>query len=328
MKLIAIEEHASNRALSKAARSAMAEESPLYSSALSPDLPYFPAKGSMRIDEARLQSMDAAGIDYQMVMTGVSMWMPACEAVGLCADANKELVKQLAIAPDRFGAFAAIPTCDPRAAAEELRRAKQLGFKGVAVIGRPDEGFLDDERHLEWLQVASELNMPIYLHPGLPKRCVQEAYYSGFSSVVSGRLLSFGWGWHSEAGIQLVRMILAGVFEKCENLTCVLGHWGEMVPYFLCRLDEALPMKATGLSTEISACFKQHVYVTPSGMFSEPHLKFCVDTLGAERIMFSVDYPFVQNEGAREFIESVDICERSRNLIAHGNAENLFDIAG
>ena len=46
--------------------------------------------------------------------------------------------------------------------------------------------------------------------------------------------------------------------------------------------------------------------------------------LGADRIIYSVDYPYLSNTGARNFLETLSIDEGEREKIAHGNAEALL----
>ncbi len=108
----------------------------------------------------------------------------------------------------------------------------------------------------------NKLNVPLYLHPGLPLKSVQQAYFTGFSAEVNARLSMFAWGWHHEAGIHLLRLMLSGAFDKYPNLQVISGHWGEMLPFWLQRLDDSLPLAATGLSRTLTRTFQEHVYVT------------------------------------------------------------------
>lgn len=220
-----------------------------------------------------------------------------------------------------------MPLSDPQAAAAELERAvKTLGFKGALIIGRPDKEavFLDAPQYMPVLAKAGELRVPLYLHPGFPCREVQSVYYGGFNPVVTARLSSYGWGWHNEAGIQVLRLIISGAFDTVPGLTVIAGHWGEMVPFFLDRLNASLPKEITGLKRTITETFKDQVYVTPSGMFTLPHFKFILDVLGADRILYSVDYPYLPNGGARKFLETAPISQAEKEQIAHGNARRLL----
>jgi predicted TIM-barrel fold metal-dependent hydrolase len=168
--------------------------------------------------------------------------------------------------------------------------------------------------------------VPIYVHPGFPLPQVREPYYGGFEKEVTARLSTFAWGWHNEAGIQVIRMILSGKFEKYPDLQVISGHWGEMVPFYLQRMDDTIPQDATGLSHNITETYRTHVYVTPSGMLNLPHFEFIYKVVGADRILHSVDYPYLTLTGARYFIENLPIGEKDRENIAHGNAETLLGL--
>lgn len=119
-------------------------------------------------------------------------------------------------------------------------------------------------------------------------------------------------------------MILSGVFERFPKLQVIVGHWGEMVPFFLSRLDQALPKEVTHLSKTITETFKSNIFITPSGIFDYPQLNFCIDVLGADRIIHSVDFPFISNEKAKEFIINAKISDEDKDLIAYKNVVKLL----
>jgi len=121
-------------------------------------------------------------------------------------------------------------------------------------------------------------------------------------------------------------MILSGSFERFPKLQVISGHWGEFVPFFLFRLDQALPRDVTGLSKSITETYREHVYVSPSGIFDMPQLSFAMDMLGAERILYSVDFPLIGNEGAREFLENAPISDADKEKIAYRNAAELLKL--
>ncbi len=203
---------------------------------------------------------------------------------------------------------------------------KELGLVGTILFGRPDHVFLDDPRFEPILAKLDELRVPIYLHPGIPLPAVQQPYYGGLEKQVSARLSLFGWGWHNEAGVQLLRVLLSKKFDQYPNLQVISGHWGEMVPFYLQRLDDSIPQQVTGLSRSITETFKQHVYVTPSGMLNLPHFEFINKVIGVDRILYSVDYPYLTLAGARRFLETLPVSQEEKEKIAHRNAEALFHL--
>jgi hypothetical protein len=215
----------------------------------------------------------------------------------------------------------------PEAAACELDRCvSELGFVGAFLNGRTGDEFLDAPRFDPVLAAAARLKVPIYLHPALPPAAVTQAYYSGLNPLVTGRLQASAWGWHVETAGHFLHMVLAGVFDRYPDLILILGHWGELIPFYLDRIEDMLPQQITKLERPFSDYFRQNVYIAPSGMFSQEQLQFCVRTLGAERILFAVDYPFVGNEDAVPFLETARLSADDKELIAHGNSEKLLGV--
>lgn len=187
---------------------------------------------------------------------------------------------------------------------KEAERVKAMGFQGILLSGRAskEDKSLDDKHFFPVLEACEALALPIYIHPAAPVNTGQQPYYGGLGDEISARLSLHGWGWHNEAGIQILRTILAGRSDQFPKLQLIAG-----------------------LQRTVTDTFKQNVYVTPSGIFDYPQLKFCVEVLGAERIIHSADCPFISNEGAKPFIENAPITDEEKEMIAFCNAEQLFD---
>lgn len=137
---------------------------------------------------------------------------------------------------------------------------------------------------------------------------------------------AYGFGWHLEAEIQVLRMSLAGIFEKFPSLKVVSGHWGEVVPYYLSRLDQMLSPAVTGLPQKISTYYREHAWVTPAGIHDYDNLLFCISRFGIEHIIFATDFPYVPLTEAARFIENAPISGKDKNLFAYGNAEKLLHL--
>lgn len=329
MKIITTEEHIPLKTLSRALAKYPSEDAVRTSSAGAPDLPYYPDPELYCNIEKRIENMDRCGITKQILSAPVCTQLLPRDEASVVRDANDELAEIVKGHPDRFGAFATLPWKNIDASVKELERAvTKLGFQGIILAGRAsgEDKFLDDKVFLPILEAAESLSVPVYIHPAPPMTSVQKCYYDGLGDKLSARLSLYGWGWHNEAGIQLLRLILSGAFEKFPKLQIIVGHWGEMVPFFLSRLDQALPRSVTGLERGITETFKENVYVTPSGIFDYPQLRFCMDVLGADRIIHSVDYPFILNDEALTFIENAPTGDDEKELIAYKNAEKLFGI--
>lgn len=127
-----------------------------------------------------------------------------------------------------------------------------------------------------------------------------------------------------ETGIELVRLILSGAFERYPRLNIIVGHWGEFVPIFLSRLDYMLSKEKTGLRKNISEYYREHVYVSPSGIYSDSELKYCLEIMGAEHILFSADYPFIEYGNVGEYLANAPVCDVEKEKIGYRNAERLL----
>ena len=278
----------------------------------------------------RLQDMDAGGIDFQVIShTASGVVLPAgSEGVRLAREANDQLAAAVAAHPDRFAGFASLPMTEPGAAADELERAvHSLGFKGAMINGTTNGRFLDDPSFLPILERAVALDVPLYIHPAPPPTAVREAYYSDFDPAVGLLLSTSAWGWHSELGIHALRLILAGVFDRLPNLQIIIGHMGEMLPFMLARINNTLTPAAKHLQRTVPEYFLQNFSITTSGFFTEPPLLLALQVIGADRIIFAVDYPYASNEQGRAFLDNASLSPVDKEKISHLNAVRLLKIA-
>jgi uncharacterized protein len=319
VRTIAIEEHYRSRAVvaARAAGRVADERSPAADCV---------ADRLADLGAGRLADMDAAGIDVQVISHNVP-GPEACapgDAVPIAREANDELAAAVAAHPDRFAAFAALPTSDPDAAAEELRRAvTELRFRGALVNGTTHGRFLDDRSFWPVFAEAERLHVPIYLHPAPPPPAVWDAYYDGLAPEVASLLGTSAWGWHVETGLHVLRLVLAGVFDRNPGLQVVIGHLGEAVPFMLARADSVLTRFAQ-LERPVREYFERNFHYTTSGMFARAPFDCLLDVVGPGRVLFAVDYPFSDNVPARAFLDALPLPTEDRERIAHGNAEALL----
>ena len=325
MRIVALEEHFQIASIKKAVTKFFPDQNAFSV------IGYDPPDAQLEdLGADRLHHMDAMGVDVQ-VLSYTSAGLPAIpvtEAVPLAREINDQLAAAIQAHPDRLAGFATLPTPDPEAAAIELERAvSRLDLKGAMISGRTNGLFLDDPMFRPILEAAAALDVPIYLHPSFPPKAVQDAYYAGLEPAVSTSFATVGWGWHLETGTHALHMILAGVFDRYPGLQLILGHWGEMIPFYLARFDEALTPTATHLQRPVADYFLQQMYTTPSGMFTLPPFLLTLQIMGADRIMYSVDYPYIAGDQARAFLENTPISPADREKIAHGNAEKVLKLA-
>ncbi len=279
------------------------------------------------IGSRRIAEMDACGIDVQVLSLnspGVEQASPA-DQIALAAESNDFVADAMGRHPDRFSAFAALPTSTPDKAALELeRRVKKQNFAGTLVNGHVQGRYLDDAFFRPILECAEAIEAPIYLHPTVPPKAVVDASYGGFAAPVTALFATAGWGWHIETATHLLRMILGGVFDRYPKLQVVVGHLGEGIPFMLPRLDKNLPKETTKLERSLAEYLRGNVHYTFGGFNFPATFQNLLQEVGVERIMFSVDYPFGSMAEARTFLQQLSLGEEDRDRIAHSNAEKLF----
>jgi len=285
-------------------------------------------KRLMDLGELRLREMDEAGIDIQVL----SHCPPGAqafdkdEAIVRAQGVNNRLNDVVQARPDRFAAFASLPTKNPDACPDELERCvKELGFKGAMVHGLTDGKFHDLPEFWPIFAKAEELDVPIYIHPGRPHPDVIEAYYKEYKDQFRS-ILSAGWGFTVETATAGVRLVLSGVLDKHPNVKIILGHMGEGLPFLLWRINHSFNKlsRPEGQDVQFRDLFCKHFYITTSGNFSNPALLCSVMEMGVDRILFSVDWPYVENKPGTEWMEGIPLSEEDKVKIYNGNAKKLL----
>ena len=276
-------------------------------------------------DEIRLREMDEAGIDYVILsQTGPGVQGEADPAVAQrkAQENNDFLAAQVARHPTRYGAFAHLSMHDPLQAANELERAvRQLGFKGALVNGHTLGIYYDDRAYDPFWERMQALDVPLYLHPIDPYQ-VPHAY-GGHPELVGA-----SWGWGVETATHALRLLFGGVFDRFPRLTVILGHMGEGLPFQRWRFDSRFAVYPHGVHLERapSEYIGTNIVITTSGVCSGATVAGAVAEMGAEAVMFSVDYPYESTAVAARFIEEAPLDERARELVCHGNARRLFKL--
>lgn len=275
------------------------------------------------IDALRLQEMDQAGIDLAILSQtgpGVQGEADRAAAVRGAAQNNDYLASRIQRHPTRFAGFAALAMQDPAAAAAELERAvTQLGFKGALVNGHTQGRYYDDPAFDVVWERLQALEVPLYLHPidfpQVPRTLQDHPEIQGAS-----------WGWGVETASHALRLLFGGVFDRFPGLRIVLGHMGEGLPFQRWRLDSRFAAYPFGVSLRRrpSEYIGSNILITTSGVCSHAALAGAIAEMGAEAVMFSVDYPYESTAVAAQFIDSAPLDEHTRALVCHGNARRLF----
>jgi 5-carboxyvanillate decarboxylase len=278
------------------------------------------------VGEGRLRDMDKSGIDVQvltLVSPGVQM-LDAAAAVSTMKTSDDYLAEVVRAHPDRFVGLATLAPQNPRQSVKELERAVgRLGLRGACIHSQTKDHYLDEKQFWPIFEAAEAMDVPIYLHARIPSRQMVKAY-EGYP----GLALAF-WGYGAETSLHAVRLICSGVFEQFPRLRIVLGHLGEALPFWLWRLDRRWTAGAGGsarFSRKPSDYFRENFFITTSGNFWFPPLQECLLAIGADKVLFAVDYPFEASQDGAQFIENVPISQADREKICYRNAEKLLKL--
>jgi 2,3-dihydroxybenzoate decarboxylase len=279
------------------------------------------------IEQWRLPEMDQYGVDIQVLSftsPGIQGIADADTAIKTARMLNEKLADLIRAHPTRFAGFAALPMQDPKEAANELERSvTQLGFKGALINGHTNGEYLDEQKFWVVFERAEALGVPIYLHP-IDTPSDQMKPYGGYNELFGAT-----WNWGVETATHALRLVFGGVFDAFPNLTLILGHLGEMLPYALHRLDDRWKVgtHTRKLKKEFpSQYIKDKMFITTSGNFSDAALLCALLTLGAERILFSIDYPYQRTADGALFIDAAPISDADKAKICYKNAAQLLKL--
>jgi len=324
MRIVALEEHISFPQMTRLLPPSLRKEPAGPAAQMMPKL--------ADITGERLDSMNEAGITMQVLSvenTDVNL-LDDNKAPAFAAAYNDLVAEKIKDHSGRFAAFAHLPMTAPDAAADELERTVlAYGFKGAMIRGQTNGAFLDAPKFETIFERAEKLGVPIYIHPGLPPQSVVDAYFSdiGHQNGPNQAIACWGWGWHSETAIHVLRLLAAGTFDKYPKLKIIIGHMGEMLPMMWVRSNRAFQPGAAGKNQRtLEDTFREQLYITTSGFFTQPPLQLAMDTIGVDNILFSVDYPFSSNQQGIEFLNSINFPAAQLAQIAHGNADGLLGL--
>ncbi|EKG13149.1 Amidohydrolase 2 [Macrophomina phaseolina MS6] len=290
------------------------------------------------VTDIRLKHADKHGVGYQILSytaPGVQDIWDKKDADALAVEINDWIAEKIKPYPHRLGAFATLSMHDPKTASEELKRCvKQYGFKGALINDTQRAGpdgedliFYDQPEWDVFWQTCTELDVPLYLHPRNPTGIVFEKLWKARHWLI-GPPLSFAHG----VSLHLLGMVTNGVFDRHPKLQIIIGHLGEHLPFDLWRINHWFEdrKKLLGLEKQckktIRQYFDQNIWITTSGHFSTTTLNFCMAEVSADRILFSVDYPFETFEDGCEWFDAMELNTRDRLKIGRENAKKLFKL--
>jgi predicted TIM-barrel fold metal-dependent hydrolase len=276
--------------------------------------------------EGRLKEMEDTGIDIEILSPGALYddQLSASDGLALAKKLNDGLCAAINKYPKRFAGLASLSLIDLKGAADELERGvKQLGLKGGQICSNFKGEYIDNQKYWVLFERAEELGVPIYIHPAKPSQDISKPLmtYPGLSGSM--------FGFAMDSSLNALRMIFSGVFDRYPNLKIILGHLGEALPFWMWRIDQRFQKEGNEVVGKLikknpGAYIRENIFITTSGMFYQPALLCSYLALGADRILFAVDYPMESNKEAVDFINTAPLCDMDKEKICHLNAEKLL----
>ncbi|KAI1170908.1 hypothetical protein F4777DRAFT_88217 [Nemania sp. FL0916] len=275
----------------------------------------------------RIADIDAGQVTMQVISHG-----PGDLSSAQCRECNDQLANAVRSQPGRFAGFAELPMREPQEAARELRRMcsgeKGIKFVGALVDSHTEDGLYYDGPEFDVLwEEAIRLDVPIYIHPTWPSEQLSTAYHSThLSTKINSAILAFGFGWHSDVAMHILRLYAADVFDRFPKLKIIIGHMGEMIPYMIQRIERV--SSRWGKERSFREVWDTNFWITTSGNWALDPLACILRNTKHDRIMYSVDYPFAKSLNGLKWLEELEesgmVTEEELEGIRWKNAAELL----
>ncbi len=297
---------------------------------------YFPDAGEpygdviidklLDLGPGRLAAMDEAGIDVAVISLtspGIEQLEPRV-SIQLAQEANDALAAAVDAHPDRYRGYAALPVHDVEAAVKELERCvRELGLIGWKTHSNYGDSHLDERRYWPILAACERLDVPIYLHPTMPRMPELRTY----GVALAGPPFGFG----VETAMVMLRLVLAGVFDAFPRLKVIVGHYGEFLPFLMARIDWAYTrphvvsdVGATPpLAKKPSDYLRSNMWVSTSGNYLAAAFECTRQALGMERIVLGTDHPYDSMKECLAFLGDLRLSAEEASLLYEKNAQAL-----
>lgn len=275
------------------------------------------------IHNQRLRFMDENNVDY-MVLSCASPCIQGisdpAQAEDMAVTVNNILADSISNNTMRFGAFAALSMHNATNAALELKRTVQeLGFLGGLVNDYQQSGpdnatllYYDQTEYDVFWQMVSDLDVPIYFHPrgNIPQI---KSPSIGHAPWLAGPAQEYA----ATLSNHILGLCTNGVFDRFPKAKIIVGHLGERIPSDLFRIDEQLKRQlplGMPMKLNVTSYWQTNIWETTSGNFATDLLQFHIETIGLDRIMYSVDYPFVAIDEGEAWVQTLPNVLSKRQL--------------
>ncbi len=217
--------------------------------------------------------------------------------------------------PDRLGALAVLPARDPEAAAHELERAVAQGLRGATLFSNVAGEPVDTPGIEQVLAVATELAVPVLLHPTHPLSIASVDAYALVPTL----------GFLADTTTAVLRLVLGGVYDRLPGLRLILPHTASLIPWLVGRIDYEAQRMPGGMGA-LKVPPSEHLRRLYADIVCDwpPAVRTLVDFLGADHVMFGSDYPLWDPERSLRTLDQVKLSPGQDELVRAGTARSLF----
>ena len=234
--------------------------------------------------EARLERMDADGVDVQVVTVAPFMFryeIPIGDGLPAAQIINDELSSWHERWPDRFLSMATLPLQEVDAALAELERVASLpGMVGVAVATHVDGENWDSPRLRPIVQAIESLSMMLFFHPNHHRAGESLARYH-LSNMIGHPL---------ETAIAIASLIFGGVLDQVPDLRALFAHAGGFAPGNVGRFDHGSQVREDSGSSRLPSLYMQELFFD-SLRHRGAALRHLIDLVGIDQVVLGTDHP-------------------------------------
>jgi len=285
------------------------------------------------LGDLRLSHMDEFGIDRQLLLLtapGVQVVRPG-EGTPLAREANDIAADACRRHPSRFSALAAFDPRDVAGSVAEIGRAMgELKLNGAVLNSHFQGHYIDEQEYWPILEALEAHDAPLYIHPTAPFNAPHYETRGFFGALA---------GFPHDVWLHTMGLIFSGAFDRFPKLKLVIGHLGECLPLHLYRFDwmQGNADGRAGLRADIgggqepvklrhpvSHYFHNNIWITTSGVGWEPAIKFCMEVMGADRVLYAMDYPYQQSSDEVAAYDRLRITPEEKKALMEDNARSLF----
>lgn len=190
-------------------------------------------------------------------------------------------------------------------------------MKGVLLYTNLAGRFPDEPQFLPLFRRASEMGLPVLLHPAKPVT----------TDVVKGYEMTSTLGNMFDNTIALTRLILSGILDEFPKLKLVCPHLGGTLPFIVGRLDHQTQVLKRGPKTlrrPPSETLKRVLLdvVSPLPLA----MRFAYDFMGPDKLLYASDHPWVDPQLIADGLRSLKLPPADERKILSGNATALFGL--